>query len=377
MRVTAVDTFTHWAEWCNWLFVRITTDEGLVGWGEGSLHGAVAAVETAIQEVAPVLIGQDPSGTERHWQRIYHAWRWRGGPVNQTALAALDIALWDLEGKRLGVPVYRLLGGPIRTRLRGYASHWLSGATTPEAAADGAREAVARGFTGFKWSAFPDGWFEDGEERGIDRAAELMAAAREAAGPDVDIFVECGEHLSPRSLTHVAERLGPHRPGWLEEPVPFENAKVMAAMQRQVGIPFAIGERLLSRWEFREVIEEGACRVLQPDVMHAGGITEVRKVASMADTYYLQIAPHNPAGPVSMLAAMHLAASIPNFLVLEQMEAERPLRDSICTHPIPYREGHFEVTDRPGLGTDIDLDSLRSRPYRPQPFRDREGPPWF
>jgi galactonate dehydratase len=318
-----------------------------------------------------------PSGTERHRQRIYHAWRWRGGPVQQTALAALDIALWDLEGKRLGVPLYRLLGGPIRTRFRAYASHWLGGATTPEAAQAGAREAVSRGFSGFKWSPFPDGWFDEGEERGIGRAAELMAAAREAVGPEVDIFVECGEHLSPRSLPRVAERFRPHRPGWLEEPVPFENAKVMASMQREVGIPFAIGERLLSRWEFREVIEEGACRVLQPDVMHAGGITEVRKVAAMADTYFLPVAPHNPAGPISMLAAMHLAASIPNFLVLEQMEGERPLRDSICTHPIPYRDGHFEVTERPGLGTDLDLDALRSRPYRAQPVRRREGSPWF
>ena len=147
MRITRIETFKFWVDWCNWLFVRIDTDEGLSGWGEGSLHGALESVETAIREFAPHLIGQDPAGPERHWHRLYHAWRWRGGAVFQTALAALDIALWDLEGKRLGVPVARLLGGAIRTELRGYASHWLQGADTPDKARESAREAVNRGFT--------------------------------------------------------------------------------------------------------------------------------------------------------------------------------------------------------------------------------------
>jgi len=154
MKITRIDTFKHWVDWCNWLFVRISTDEGLVGWGEGSLHGAIESVETAIREYAPHLIGQDPAGPERHWNRLYHAYRWRGGAVLQTALAALDIALWDLEGKRLGVPVARLLGGAMRTSLRGYASHWLAGARTPQDAFDGAREAVRRGFTAFKCRPF-------------------------------------------------------------------------------------------------------------------------------------------------------------------------------------------------------------------------------
>jgi galactonate dehydratase len=376
MKIVAIDTYKHWAEWCNWLFVRVTTDEGLVGWGEGSLHGAIASVETAIHEISPILLGQDPSGVERHWHRLYHAWRWRGGSVQQTALGALDTALWDLEGKRLGVPLYRLLGGPFRTRIRGYASHWLGGAETPDQVQEGARDAVRRGFTGFKWSPFGADWFANGEERGIRRAADLMAAAREAVGPDVDIFVECGERLSPRTLVRVAELFGPSRPSWFEEPVPFENAKVMAALQREIQVPFATGERLLSRWEYREIIEDGACKVIQPDLMHAGGITEVRKIAAMADTYFVPVAPHNPGGPISMLGAMHLAASLSNFYILEQMEDERALRDSISTHPVPYRDGHFELTDRPGLGTDVDLDVLRARPFRPQPVRLEGGPLW-
>jgi galactonate dehydratase len=203
-----------------------------------------------------------------------------------------------------------------------------------------------------------------------------MAAARGAVGPDVDIFVECSERLSPRTVGRVAEALGPSRPGWLEEPIPFENAKAMAELQRRTPIPFATGERLLSRWEYRELIESGACRVVQPDVMHAGGISEVRRIAAMADTYFLGVAPHNPAGPIGMLAAMHVAASIPNFLVLEQMEAERALRDSIVTHPIRYRDGWFELPERPGLGADVDLEALRGRPSRRQPHREEDGPIW-
>lgn len=376
MKITAVDVFTHWASWCNWLFVRISTDEGLAGWGEGSLHGPVRPVEETIRELTPVLLGEDPSGPERHWQRLYHAWRWRGGPVQQTAISALDIALWDLEGKRLGVPVYRLLGGPLATRFPAYASHWLEGARTPADAEAGAWEAVRRGFSGFKWSPFRDGWWRDGEEKGLRRAAELMAAARAGAGPDVDIYVECGERLSPRTAVRAAELLGPHRPGWFEEPVAFENPRTMAALQREIAVPIATGERLLTRWEFQELLIEGGCKVLQPDVMHAGGITELRKIAALADTWQVPIAPHNPAGPISMLAAMHLMASIPNALVLEQMEGERELRDSICTQPIPYADGHFELTERPGLGTDLDLTALRDHPFRPQPTRKEEGPIW-
>lgn len=376
MKVVGVDVFKHWATWCNWLFVRVSTDEGLTGWGEGSLHGPMEPVEAAIRDLSPLLLGQDPSGPERHWQRLYHAWRWRGGPVQQTAISALDIALWDLEGKRLGVPVYRLLGGPLECRFRAYASHWLEGVETPAEAAAGAREAVRLGFTGFKWSPFGEGWWRDGEERGMRRAAALMEAARDAVGPEVDIFVECGERLSPRTAVRAAELLGPYRPGWFEEPVAFENPRAMAELQRQIPVPIATGERLLSRWEYRQLLAEGGCKVVQPDVMHAGGITEVRKIAALAEVCLLGVAPHNPAGPISMLAAMHVMASIPNALVLEQMEKERQLRDSICTHPIPYSAGHFELTDRPGLGTELDLTALQDHPFRPQPVREGGGAIW-
>jgi len=376
MKITKIETFVHWIEWCNWLFVKVSTDEGVHGWGEGSLHGAIRSVETAIHELGAALIGEEPSGVERHWQRMYHAWRWRGGPTLMTAIGALDIALWDIEGKRLGVPVYRLLGGPYRERLRVYASHWLAGAKSPEAARAGARKAVELGFRGFKWSPFDAELLRRDETQAIARAAELMAAAREGAGEATDIYVECSERLSPRTAILAAESFAPSRPSWFEEPIPFENHAEMCRLQQRLRVPIATGERLLSRWEVRTLLEGGGCGILQPDVMHAGGITECKRIAAMADTFYVPIAPHNPGGPICNLAAMHLAAAIPNFHVLEEMEDERALRDRICTNPVVYNEGMFELPQAPGLGTDLNLDALASRPFRAQPISDRSESLW-
>jgi galactonate dehydratase len=373
MKITKVETFKFWVDWCNWMFVRISTDEGLVGWGEASLHGALESVETAIREISPMLVGQDPAGPEMHWHRLYNAWRWRGGAVFMSALAGLDIALWDLEGKRLGVPVHRLLGGAHRTALRVYASHWLSGVTTPEQAYDGAREAMRRGFAGFKCRPFSFEGLRENEAREIRRAADLIGAAREGAGPDAEIFIECSEFLSPRTAILLDEALHPFRPGWFEEPIPFENAKVMVQLQREIRTPIATGERLLSRFEFRELIENGGCRIIQPDIMHAGGFTEVRRIASMADAHYIPVAPHNPGGPICTVASMHLAASVPNFFILEQMEPQRAVRDRASTPAIPFSDGCFHLPQGPGLGIEPNLEALADHSFEPQPTAERRG----
>ncbi len=376
MKIAKVETFTYWIEWCNWLFVKMTTDDGLHGWGEGSLHGSIPAVDAAIHELGESLIGKDPSGVERHWQAMYHAWRWRGGPVLTTAIGAIDIALWDLEGKRLGVPVYRLLGGPYRDRLPVYASHWLAGAKTPDDAFDGAREAVARGFHGFKWTAFDAEALRENEAGEIARKAEMMAAARKGAGPDTEIYVECAERLSPRTAKLAAQAFAPFRPGWFEEPIPFENHAAMVNLRQRLPVPIATGERLLTRWDWVDLLQGGGCDVAQPDVMHCGGITEVKRIAALADTHYIPIAPHNPGGPICTLASMHLAAAIPNFLVLEQMEGERSLRDELSTQPVRFVDGHFELPTGPGLGTDLNLEVLNGRAFRPQPVAGSSESTW-
>jgi galactonate dehydratase len=373
VRIIGVDRFTLWVDWCNWLLVRVRTDEGLVGWGEASLHGGVQAVEAAIDAYADHLVGQDPAGPERHWHRLNNMWRWRGGCVFQTALSALDIALWDLEGKRLGVPVHRLLGGAHRSRVRAYASHWLRDAVTEEQAAEGAREAVRRGFTAFKWVAVTYERLRADETTAIAHAARLMAAAREAVGPGIDIMVECSEFLSPRTAERLDQALAPYSPFWFEEPIPFENARAMAQLQGRLRVPIATGERLLSRHEFRELLEQGGCRVVQPDIMHCGGFTEMRRIAALADMHYVPVAPHNPGGPICVAASLHLAAAIPNFLILEQMEPQRAARDRLSSPALVIEDGHFVVPDAPGLGVEPDVEAIRDIAARPQPKRERTG----
>jgi galactonate dehydratase len=376
MKITRVETFKFWVDWCNWLLVRISTDEGLVGWGEASLHGAIESVETAIAEFAPHLIGQDPAGPEQHWHRLYNAWRWRGGAVFMSALAALDVALWDIEGKRLGVPVYRLLGGAHRDRLRVYASHWIGATDTPEQAFAAAQEAIRRGFTGFKCSPLTFDGLRASESGAISRAVDVVAAAREGAGPEAEIFIECSELLSPRLAIRLDDALAPYRPGWFEEPIPFENARAMVLLQRELRTPIATGERLLSRYEYRELLEGGGCRIIQPDLMHAGGLTEVRRIAVLADTWYVPVAPHNPGGPICTMAAMHLAAAIPNFFILEQMEPQRATRDRASRPAVCFEAGHFVLPTAPGLGIEPDLEFLAGQAFQPQPRSERPGALW-
>jgi galactonate dehydratase len=366
MKITKIERFTVWARWCNWYFVRIETDDGLVGWGEGSLHGPIGAVDAAVDELSGVLLGQEVNGTEVAWQRLYHAWRWRAGSVTQTALSAFDLALWDLEGKRLGVPVYRLLGGAIRDDVPAYSSHWFYHSQDPDEAFKQAQLTVRDGFTAFKWG-LARVWDNRDVASSIALAVDILTAASEGAGPGCRIFIDCAECLTAETAPRLDRALEGFDIGWLEEPLPFENPKALVRLSRQIQTPIATGERLLSRWEYRELLEEGACAVIQPDVMHAGGITEVRKIASAAETYFIPVAPHNPAGPIATLAGIHLGLSLPNFLILETMADEQELRDMICSHPIKFHRGVFGRPELPGLGTELDTEQLRKMASKRQP----------
>lgn len=373
MKISSVETFTGWAGWCNWTFLRMETDSGLVGWGEASLHGSLSAVESAVQELSAVLVGHEFAGVEASWQRMYHAWRWRGGVVSNTALSGLDLALWDLEAKALGIPVHRLLGGALRESVPVYSSHHLW--RSPEQAAAETSAALQRGHTALKWALLSI-WDNRDVASSIAAAVDITGAAREAAGPSFQLFIDCSEVLTTESAMRLATALEPYGIGFLEEPLPFENPRAMLDLARRLPIAIATGERLLSRWEFRELIEGGGIAVLQPDLMHAGGLTEVRKIATAADTYYLPIAPHNAGGPISTAAAIHLGLAIPNFFLLETMDDERNLRDEICVEPIGFEPGAFAMPTGPGFGVELDVDRLRERRYRPAPV-GKAPPLWL
>jgi len=368
MRVTAVETFLSFVGWRNWLLVKVSTDEGIVGWGEATTAGRERTVAAAVEHLSEYLIGRDPTGIEAHWWGMYRGTsRWRGGVILNSAIAGIEAALWDIEGKRLGVPVYRLLGGPIRERVRAYANRWFVGCQEPEEYAERALQVVEAGFTAMKWGPFGRAGTL-GERESINRAVKNVEAVRRAVGPDVDLAIEGGDHFLPRNAIDAARALEPYGIFWLEEPVPFENSAALARVARKVNVPIATGERLLHRWEFRELLEQEAAEIVQPDLTHCGGILEGRKIAALAETYQVQFAPHNSGGPIQTLMSLHVCATAPNALILETFVSEAELRDRVCTRPLQVENGSFALPTEPGLGTDILIEELADHPFKQPPL---------
>jgi len=346
IRITRLETFLVEPRW---LFLKVHTDAGLVGLGEPITEGRPHTCAAAVQEIAPYLVGQDPRRVVHHWQAIYRHAFYRGGPILTSALSGVDQALWDIKGKALGVPVYELLGGPTRDRVRVYAH-----ARTPEAV----RQKKAEGFTAFKTGPFkerPARFIEPPSF--VKLVGEKFAELREVAGPDADIGIDFHGAISPATAKLLIKELEPHQPMFVEEPVQCQNVDVMAEIARGTHLPIATGERIFTKWGFREILEKGAAVVLQPDLCHAGGITECRLIAGMAEAYYASIAPHNPLGPISLAAGVQLAASIPNFLCQEQVS----LGEGYLKQPFVVREGYLELPKGPGLGIELDEDALADK----------------
>jgi len=375
MKITEVRTFITWGEPRNWVFVKIITDKGLHGWGEATLEGREGTIQACLAELGTWLIGKDPLAVEEHWQVLYRHGFWRGGVVLTSALAGIDQALWDLRGKAWGVPVYQLLGGPVRKRIRLYTH---VGIYNPDLLEDDARRDIADGFTAVKTGA----WASDAplpEAEQIAAFAERVGRLRAIVGPEVEIMIDNHGRSRPAMAVRLMEALAPHRLLWLEEPTPPDDIEALARV-RAAGpaMDLATGERLYSKWEFVPLLERRLVDVIQPDLCHAGGITECKKIAALAEAYYVQVAPHSPQGPVSTAASAHLALAIPNFLILEFVRSA-PFRDRIMQEPWVVRDGCLEVPDRPGLGVDLDEDALAASPPRPVGIPtgawDRDGAP--
>jgi galactonate dehydratase len=347
IRITRLETMLVQPRW---LFLKVHTDAGLVGWGEPIVEGRARTVATAIEELAPHLVGKDPRQVVHHWQAMYRHAFYRGGPVLTSAISGIDMALWDIKGKALGVPVYELLGGPTRSRVRVYAHV----RNDPERL----RQRKAEGFTAFKTNVL------DATKSGIvasrafiARAEKAFAALREAGGDDVDIGIDFHGAISPQNAKLLIKAYEPYQPMFIEEPVQCQNVDVMAEIARGTHLPIATGERIFTKWGFREILEKQAASILQPDLCHAGGITEVRLIAGMAEAYYAAIAPHNPLGPISLAAGIQVAASVPNFLCQEQVS----LGEGYLKKPFLVKEGYVDIPTGPGLGIEVDEKALADR----------------
>jgi len=347
LRITRLETFLVKPRW---LFLKVHTDEGIVGWGEPIVEGRAETCATAVAELAKYLVGKDPRQVVHHWQAMYRHAFYRGGPVLTSAISGIDMALWDIKGKALGVPIYELLGGPTRSRVRVYAHI----RNSPEVL----RQRQAEGFTAFK-TGVPD-LTQSGIVASpgfIARAADNFASLREAGGPEADIGIDFHGAISPQNAKLLIKAIEPYQPMYVEEPVACQNVDIMAEIARSTHLPIATGERIFTKWGFREILEKGAASILQPDMCHAGGITEVRLIAGMAEAYYAAIAPHNPLGPISLAAGLQLAGCIPNFLCQEQVS----LGEGYLREPFQVEDGYVALPTGPGLGIEVDEDQLPDR----------------
>jgi len=367
MKISRVDVFAHAApgqdmrgDQRNYVYVRISTNAGVTGWGEASC--GTLAVCRMVEELGAELIGADPFRIERHWQRLYHfSHNVRGGVVHMAALSACDMALWDIKGKALGVPVYELLGGCTRDRLWCYSRF---DGPDPARAVAHARREVARGYTALKADPFR----QQGPHlstAATDAAAAIVRAVREAVGPDVELLIEAHGRLTVASARRFLEAVSGTRPYLIEEPLPPEDIDGLKELRRHCPIAIAAGERTLSKWAARPLLESRLVDVIQPDPAHAGGFTELRKIAALAEAHNTWIQPHNPYGPVNTMAAAHLAATLPNFLIMELI-FEHDMHQwfgqvARGDFPVPV-DGHFPIPTGPGLGIEIDEAEIAKYP---------------
>ena len=352
IKVTKIDTFVLRN---SWVFVKISTDAGLVGWGE-MLKDDAKACAAGAQEVGRYLVGQDPRRVAHHWQAIHRGAFYRGGPIKTAISSGIDMALWDITGKAFGVPVYKLLGGPTRDRVRVYGR-------VNEQNGVNAMKVMLSGANNRNPYKYNEGMQFVGE------VAERFKALRQKMGPSVDIGVEFHGAVQPPTAMSLMKALEPYNPWFYEEIAQALNVDVMAEMAKKTHIPIATGERIFTKWGFREILEKRAAHILQPDVCYAGGITELRLIAGMAEAYYSPIAPHNPQGPCSLAASFQIAASVPNFLIQERGDNEYT---DLLKKPLPpIAKGHRPLLTDPGLGIEIDEDKLKAQVGEPQQYRTR------
>lgn len=369
MKITQVKPVIVNANMRNWIFVRVETDEGVVGWGEATLEWKTAGVSGSIEDVSRFVIGEDPTRIEHLYQMMYRQYFWRPGIEGMSAISGIEQALWDIKGKVLGVPVYELLGGKVRDRVRLY-NHLGGGymktmyeSVDPSAFAESALAIKEQGYTALKFMAVPRTEPVEGT-RSVRLAAEIVRAIREAVGPDMDLMVDLHARTWPAMAIQYCQALEPYGLLFFEEPCPTEDIEATAQVTRMSRIPIATGERLGGRYQFRDLLEKRACHIIQPDLSHCGGLWEARKIAAMAEAYSIAVAPHNPNGPIATAAAVQFALTTPNWIIQESITSDVPWRDEVVRNPIVAKDGYATIPIGPGLGIEVDEGEAAKHPYR-------------
>ena len=366
----------------NWLFVKVETDEGIHGWGEAYTQlDRDKNIERHIHDIKRYLVGRDPFSIKHITQMVYNDFVGRRGSMDiYCALSGIEQALWDVVGKKLGSPVYNLLGGPCRERVRVYANGWYGGATTPDQYAGMAVGMVERGFSALKFDPFPGPWRLYIDKKDEQMAVENVRAVRKAIGPDVDLLIEVHRRLAPMHAIRVARMLEEANPFWYEEPVPSENIPALAEVRARTTIPVVTGEALYTKAAFREVFERRAADIINPDVCNCGGILELKEIAAMAEPYYVAVSPHNyNSTTIGLAATIQVAACIPNFLITEYFVNFSETGVEISVNPFRVEDGYIKIPDSPGLGLELDEEALLNSPYYEPPKRalrdyHEEGP---
>jgi galactonate dehydratase len=373
MKITDVKVWLVEGIKYNWTLLKIYTDEGLTGVGESTNWPGSPMIYHATRHAGERIIGEDPRRMDYIWTKLYRDLNWVGPTgVSLCAISGIDMALLDLNAKRLGVPCYQLLGGAFRTKILLYANYWfIGGGHNPEDYARQAKQVIAKGFTGLKFDPFAHTNYLFGQDLSTnlsltpqqeDLAVAVTAAVREAVGDNVEIAIETHAMLNTPTAIRMAERLAPYRMMWYEEPVGPENIDVLQGLRNRLNVPICVGERHYTRFGIRQVLERQLVDFIMPDVTRCGGPNELKRMATLAEIYNVPVAPHNPNGPLSTLASAHVVASIPNFFRQEFMFTDVPWRDEVISHPLDIREGHLYLADRPGLGVDLVEEAMEAHP---------------
>lgn len=364
MKISNVKTMMLSTEWRTLIILKVETDEGVYGVGEVRLNSSPRSLLGYLEDVLPRhVLGSDPFDTESLISKLVLQ-NGSGGPLPASALAAIEVACWDIKGKVLGQPVYRLLGGKVRDKVRVYANGWYRVERTPEAFYAAARQVVEKGYSALKFDPFGAGYYE------LDRSEErlslaLVEAVRDAIGADCDMFIEMHGRFSPATAVRIANELDRFRPSWIEEPIPPKNLRGLKRVAEKVRIPIAAGEHLNTLEEFDTLFSFDAVDIIQPDLTHFGGLELMRRVSSWANIHNLQVAPHNVGGPISTAAALHLAATVPNFMIQEYFNdfADSWINDA--AHGLPeVIDGCFALPEKPGLGVELDEAFISAHPTR-------------